>query len=440
MEAFSNTPMTITEKILAKSAGKSSVKPGDNIWVDIDVLMTHDVFGPAVVRIFKEKFGEEAKVWDKEKLVIIPDHYIFTEDKFAHRNIELLDNFAIQQGLPNYYSPNSDRYSGVCHVTLAQEGFNTPGNLLLGTDSHTCTSGAFGMFSTGIGNTEAAYVMGKGRLWLRVPESIKVVFDGKMPDYLMAKDLILALIGDIGVDGATYKTLEFCGTAIDQMSMEERMTLCNMAIEAGAKNGIIAADEVTRSYASGRFKQDAEYFRSDENASYCLEKYYNVEKLKPVVAKPHSPDNKALIDEVSGTPIDRAYVGSCTGGKIEDFKAAASLLKGKNVAVDTFIVPATREVENSLHSTLHEGESLYNIFVSSGCKIGKPSCAACVGGPLDTFGRTKGAETVVSSTNRNFPGRMGAAESSVYLASPLTVVASALVGTLASPVDLIEKS
>lgn len=431
-------PMTVTEKILADHAGLDEVKPGQNVWVDVDYLMTHDVFGPEVVRIFEEKFGKDAKVWSAEKVVIIPDHYIFTSDRFANRNIEFLNEFAVRQGIQHYYPPHTPQYSGVCHVTLAEKGFDLPGSLLLGTDSHTCTSGAFGMFSAGIGNTEAAYVMGQGRLWLRVPEAIRVEFHGPMPPYLMAKDLILHLIGDIGVDGATYRTLEFAGSTIEAMSIEERMTLTNMAIEAGAKNGIIAADQKTVDYVTPRAKGPFKIVTSDENAQYLDIWRYDVSKIQPTVAKPHSPDNRAVAIDLESVQLNRAYVGSCTGGKIEDFIAAASLVKGRRVAIDTFIVPASAAVEAALKTTTIDGSTLYDIFVQGGCKIGKPSCAACVGGPLDTFGRTQGSEVVISSTNRNFPGRMGSSESAVYLASPFTVMSSALTGRITDPRRVLE--
>ncbi|VFM96398.1 MAG: 3-isopropylmalate/(R)-2-methylmalate dehydratase large subunit [Candidatus Kentron sp. G] len=431
--------MTITEKILAEHAGIESTISGQNIWVDIDYLMTHDVFGPEVIRIFEEKFGEQARIWDPGKLVLIPDHYIFTDDSFANRNLAFLNVFAAKHNLEHYFPPHTDHYSGVCHVTLAEKGFNLPGGLLLGTDSHTCTSGAFGMFSTGIGNTEAAFVMGKGRLWLKVPQSIKVRFDGPMPAYLMAKDLILHLIGDIGVDGATYKTLEFCGSTIEAISIEERMTLCNMAVEAGAKNGIIAADEKTLDYIAPRAKGPFKCVSSDDDAEYFLVKRYNTSTMAPTVARPHSPDNRAKASELDAIALDRAYVGSCTGGKIEDLTAAASLLYGRRVAIDTFIVPATTGIEAALRTTTFRDKTLFEIFAEAGCKIGKPSCAACVGGPIDTFGRTQGVETVISSTNRNFPGRMGSGKSNIYLASPFTVIASALTGKITDPRTIMEK-
>lgn len=431
--------MTITEKILAVHSGKEQVVPGDNIWVNVDFFMTHDVFGPDVIRIFLDEFGKDAKVWDKNKFALIPDHYIFTEDKLANKNIDFLTDFANRNKLPHYYQPHSDRYSGVCHVTLAQEGFNVPGGVLLGTDSHTCTSGAFGMFSTGIGTTDGAFVLGTGKLWLKVPESMKIIFKGKMPSFLTPKDLILYLIGDIGVDGATYKCIEFTGDTIEQMSMEGRMTLCNMVIEAGAKNGIIAADETTLNYIGNNAKGEIKIVNSDVDAKYSFIKEYDVSKIEPIVAKPHSPDNMSTAREESHIKIDRSYIGSCTGGKIEDFQAAAEIVIGKKVVVDTFIVPATEKINKKLHSVKHNGKSLYDIFLEAGCKIGLPSCAACLGGPIDTFGRAQDNQIVISTTNRNFPGRMGSPKSSVYLASPYTAMASALTGKITDPRDITKE-
>ncbi|OGW14652.1 MAG: 3-isopropylmalate dehydratase [Nitrospinae bacterium RIFCSPLOWO2_12_FULL_47_7] len=425
--------MTITEKILSAHAGGKPVRPGDNIWVDVDVLMTHDVCGPGTIGIFKEQFGKNARVWDKEKVVIIPDHYVFTADPHARRNIDILREFVKEQGLRYFYDVGTANYKGVCHLALAQEGHNRPGEVLFGTDSHTCTSGAFGLFSTGIGNTDAAFILGTGKLWVKVPETMYFEFNGTFPPHIMAKDIILQVIGDIGVDGATYRAMEFSGSAISKLSMEERMTLCNMAIEAGGKNAIIQADETTLQYVKQRTDKPHAIYRSDQDAKYFCKKIYNAGAMESVVAKPHSPDNKALARECEGVKLTRAYIGSCTGGKITDFKAAAQLLKGKKVKIETFIVPATRETEQDLHKEKIDGESLMNIFINAGAQIGEPSCAACLGGPKDTFGRTHDMEVVVSTTNRNFPGRMGSKQSQIYLASPYTAAASALTGHITDP-------
>ena len=429
--------LTITEKILAAHAGKDKVTPGEIIWVDVDVLMTHDVCGPGTISIFKEQFGKNAKVFDPEKVVIIPDHYIFTSDKHANRNIDILREFVSEQNLPYYYDVGTENYKGVCHIALAQEGHNRPGEVLFGTDSHTCTSGAFGMFSTGIGNTDAAFILGTGKLWVKVPETMQFEFTGKFPDYIMAKDIILQVIGDIGVDGATYRTMEWAGDAIMNFSMEERMTLCNMAIEAGGKNAVIEADEVTLKYVNKRTNKPYKTYNSDQDANYFFKKTYNASTMEPVVAKPHSPDNKALVRECSDIKIDRSYIGSCTGGKYTDFLAAANILYGKKVAVNTFIVPATTEVFKDLECKTLNGKTLLNIFKEAGCEIGDASCAACLGGPKDTFGRTHGTEVVVSTTNRNFPGRMGSKQSEVYLASPYTAAASALTGRITDPREML---
>ncbi len=429
--------LTITEKILARHAQKDSVVPGDNIWVDADILMTHDVCGPGTIGVFKQHFGKNAKVWDREKVVIIPDHYIFTEDKMANRNVDTLRQFVAEQKLPYYYDVGTDKYKGVCHIALPEEGHTRPGEVLFGTDSHTCTAGAFGEFATGIGNTDAGFVLGTGKLWVKVPPTMRFVFHGNLPPYLMAKDLILAVIGDIGCDGATYNAMEFDGDGVFALNIEERMTLCNMVIEAGGKNGVIAPDQVTLDYVNSRNKSGKPYsvVKSDAGAKFCFEKVYDVTKMEPVIAKPHSPDNRATVREVQGTKLDRAYIGSCTGGKMTDFRAAAGILKGQSVKIDTFIVPATSEIARGLKTERLNGQSLEEIFVSAGAKLGEPSCAACLGGPSDTFGRLNTPISCISTTNRNFPGRMGHKEAKVFLASPLTVAASALAGKIADPRD-----
>jgi 3-isopropylmalate/(R)-2-methylmalate dehydratase large subunit len=431
--------MTMTEKILARASGKGSVAPGDNVWANVDVLMTHDVCGPGTFGVFKKEFGPNAKVWDKEKLVLIPDHYIFTQDAMANRNVDVLRQFAKEHDIKYFYDVGTDKYKGVCHIALPEEGHTRPGEVLLGTDSHTCTAGAFGEFATGIGNTDAGFVLGTGKLWLKVPPTMRFVFHGNLPPYLMAKDLILAVIGDIGVDGATYRAMEFDGDGVFALNIEERMTLCNMAIEAGGKNGIIAADQVTFDYVNKRNAGQKPYtpVTTDAGAKFVYEKVYDVTKLEPVIAKPHSPDNKAFVSEVKGTKLDRAYIGSCTGGKLTDFRAAAELLNGKSVKIDTFVVPATTEVARGLDTEKIGGKSLREVFLAAGAKIGEASCAACLGGPSDTFGRLNTPISCISTTNRNFPGRMGHKEAKVFLASPLTVAASALAGTIADCRDLL---
>ena len=274
--------------------------------------MTHDVCGPGTIGVFKREFGEKAKVWDSEKIVIIPDHYIFTEDKRANRNVDILRDFSHEQKLKYFYDITdrsnfkvNPEYKGVCHVALAQEGHTRPGEVLFGTDSHTCNAGAFGQFATGIGNTDAGFIMGTGKLLIKVPATMSFILDGEMPPYLLAKDLILQIIGDISVSGATYRTMEFAGETVENMTMEERMTLCNMIIEAGGKNGVIAPDKTTYDYLKDKTDKPFESFYSDEDASFYSTNRYNVAQLEPVVAQPHSPDNKALAKDCRDVKIDR---------------------------------------------------------------------------------------------------------------------------------------
>lgn len=429
--------MTITEKILAKSAGKSVVTPGENVWLNVDVLMTHDVCGPPTVGIWKREFGEKAKIWDKEKLVIFPDHYIFTADKHANRNVDILRQFSKEHNVPNYYDVGTSRYKGVCHIALAEEGYNVPGTVLIGTDSHTCTSGAFGMFSTGVGNTDAAFILGTGKIWEKVPESMKFTFEDELPPYLTAKDLILTILGDITTDGATYRAMEFDGEAVFALNIDERMTLTNMAIEAGGMNGIIAADKVTEEYVKSKTNKSYEIFNSDSDAVYHSTYSYDASKLEPVVAKPHSPDNRDNVRNVQGTKLTKCYIGSCTGGKLSDFINAAKILKGKEVKVPTFVVPASTSVAKELETTNLNGSTIKEVLEGAGCVIAQSSCAACLGGPSDTFGRSVDQDVVISTTNRNFPGRMGSKKSEVYLASPLTVAASAVTGKITDPRDVL---
>jgi 3-isopropylmalate/(R)-2-methylmalate dehydratase large subunit len=425
--------MTITEKILAKSAGKRKVEPGENIWLNVDVLMTHDVCGPPTIGIWKREFGSDARIWDKSKLVIFPDHYIFTKNPQANRNVDILRQFAEEYDVQNYYDVGTERYKGVCHIALAEEGYNIPGTVLFGTDSHTCTSGAFGMFSTGVGNTDAAFILGTGKIWEKVPETLKFTFEGELPPYLTAKDLILKVLGEITTDGGTYRALEFDGSAVFSLSVDERMTLTNMAIEAGAMNGIIAADEVIIDYIKERSDKPYEIFNSDPDAKYRAKYSYNVKDFEPFVAKPHSPDNLDTVRNVQGTNLTKCYIGSCTGGKLSDFVSAAKIIFGNEVKVPTFIVPASTWVKKQLDEETISGISLRQIFEKAGCVIAESSCAACLGGPMDTIGRAQDGEVIISTTNRNFPGRMGSKKSAVYLASPLTVAASALTGVITDP-------
>ncbi len=426
--------MTLTEKILARAAGKETVRPGENIWVKVDVLLTHDVCGPGTIGVFKREFGENAKVFDREGVVIFPDHYIHTRDDKAHRNIGDLAEFAKAQGLPYYYGPWTKDYCGVCHVGLPDRGHVRPGEVIVGTDSHTCTHGALGAFSTGVGNTDAGFTMGTGKTLLKVPETIRVTLTGKRPDYITGKDIILRVIGDLGAGGATYCALEFTGDACAGLSVETRMTICNMAVECGAKNGIFAPDEKAFEYVRARTSKPCSPLCGDPDAPVKSELKYDLSTLVPCVAEPPCPDRYAPAADRGNVKLDRAYIGSCTGGKIEDFEMAARPLYGRKVAIDTFLVPATVDVAAALRTREYKGKTWLRIFAEAGClPVAHPSCAACLGGPVDTFGHTHGDEVVISSTNRNFIGRMGSKTAPIYLASPLTVAASAVTGVITDP-------
>jgi 3-isopropylmalate/(R)-2-methylmalate dehydratase large subunit len=429
---------TITEKILARAAGQASVRPGDNIWVNAGILLTHDVCGPGTIGVFQREFGAHARVWDREKIVIIPDHYIFTADEKCHRNVDLLRAFVKEQGLPYFYDPGTSTYRGVCHLALPEAGHVRPGEVIFGTDSHTCAHGALGAFATGIGNTDAGFVMGTGKLLLKVPPTHRFRFEGALPSGVMAKDMILRVIGDIGVDGANYAAMEFVGDTVRGLDVDERMTLCNMAIEAGAKNGIIEPDETTFAYVRARAKKPFDAVFGDAGAAVASERRYRAADLVPCVAEPHLPSRYAPARDRGDVRVDRVYIGSCTGGKLTDFVAAARILNGRQVKAETFLVPATAEVADGLMREQIGGRSLVEVFARAGCReIAPPSCAACLGGPVDTYGRTHDREVVVSTTNRNFIGRMGSKHASIYLASPLTAAASAVAGRIADPRDYL---
>jgi 3-isopropylmalate/(R)-2-methylmalate dehydratase large subunit len=406
--------MTITEKILARAAGKTQVVPGDNIWVKVDILLTHDICGPGTIGVFQQEFGKTAKVWDPDKVAIIPDHYIFTCDSKAHRNIDTLRQFVQEQGIRHFYDPADSTYRGVCHVALPEIGLVRPGTVIFGTDSHTCTHGALGAFATGIGNTDAGFILGTGKLLIKVPKTLRFRVDGPLPPRVMAKDIILRIIGDIGFDGASYCAMEFTGDTIAALSIEERMTICNMAIEAGGKNGIIAPDEKAFDYIRTRTSAPLDPIYGDPDAAIEREWRYDAATLVPCVAEPHVPSNYAAAR-------DRQNIN----------------LKNHKVAVPTFLVPATVEVAEALITQSIGGRSLVQIFADAGCEeIAPPSCAACLGGPEDTYGRTSGSEAVISTTNRNFIGRMGSKNSRIWLASPLTVAASAVTGHITDPRDI----
>jgi 3-isopropylmalate/(R)-2-methylmalate dehydratase large subunit len=452
--------MTLTEKILARAAGKSKVQAGDNIWVNADVLMTHDVCGPGTIGVFKREFGKDAKVWDKNKIVIIPDHYIFTADSKSNRNVDILRDFVKEQKLPYFYDviddPNGhwhfdatkghlkrqygSQYAGVCHTALPAKGHTRPGEILFGTDSHTCMAGAFNEFATGIGNTDAGFVMGTGKLLIKIPETMHFRLEGKLQPGVMAKDIILHCIGEIGFDGATYRAMQFDGEGVKSLSMDDRMTIANMAIEAGGKNGIFEFDSRTQEYVDARVKLNgtkANYNPVERDASekFVYELIVDLSKLEPTVACHPDPGQRKKAKEMNHVKLDRAYVGSCTGGKTSDFVEFARVLRGRKVVIDTFGVPATPEIVHDLQSTRWGEKTIWEILVDAGVQMTENAgCAACLGGPVDTFGRiNKPGIKCISATNRNFPGRMGDKESQVFLASPATVAASAIAGKIVDP-------
>jgi 3-isopropylmalate/(R)-2-methylmalate dehydratase large subunit len=461
--------MTLSEKLLARAAGKKQVEPGETVLARVDVLMTHDVCGPGTIGVFQREFGADARVWDRERVVIIPDHYIFTADARANRNVDLLRDFVRQQGIRYFYdvvenavtwqfdpsqgqlrAQYGPRYAGVCHIALAEKGHTRPGEVLVGTDSHTCTAGAFGEFATGIGNTDAAFVLGTGQILLRVPQTIRFVLDGDLPPGVMAKDVILHLIGELGFDGATYQALEFTGDGVRSLTLDDRMTIANMAIECGAKNGLFEADESTCAHVDARGRAHGttrpyEIVRPDPDAHYVAEHSINLSTLEPTVALHPDPARRARARDCTDVRLDRAYIGSCTGGKFSDFAAAARILRGRRVAIDTFGVPATPPIVEQLKTTVvrspaaHDGQSVWDVLVAAGVRMTEnASCAACLGGPVDTFGRLNAPLRCITTTNRNFPGRMGHPDSQVILASPYTVAASALAGHVADPRDYLQ--
>src|ERR1700745_660338 len=455
--------MTLTEKILARGAGKSKVTAGDNVWVNADILLTHDVCGPGSIGVFKREFGEHAKVWDPKKIVIIPDHYIFTADRLSNRNVDVLRDFAKEQGLPYFYDVIDDpdghwtfnaargqigrqhgsRYQGVCHAALPQRGHARPGEVLFGTDSHTCMAGGFWEFAPRVGNTDAGFILGTGKLLLKVPETMRFYLEAELPKGVMAKDVILHVIGDIGFDGATYRAMQWEGPGAESLSIDDRMTIANMAIEAGAKNGIFPADEATFKYVNDRTrengtKSDYEPVELDKDQKLVFDKVYDLSKLEPTVAMHPNPGNRALAKALEHVKLDRAYIGSCTGGKASDFFAFAKVVKGRQVKIDTYGVPATSDVVQELKETRWDTQSVWDVLIDAGVRMTEnASCAACLGGPTDTFARLNAPLTCISATNRNFPGRMGSKEAKVYLASPYTVAASALTGHVTDPREFL---
>lgn len=414
--------MTITEKILARAAGKDAVRAGELINAKMDVVMCHDVTTPAAIRMLVEH--EIDKVFDAEKIVVTPDHFQPAKDIKSAELHKRLDEWARRHNIKYYYKIGR---AGVCHALLPEQGHIRPGEVIVGGDSHTCTYGAFAAFGTGIGSTDSAAAIATGELWFRIPASMKIVLNGTLGAGVYSKDIILAVIARIGVDGALYQAMEFTGSAIAEMSMEARMTMTNMAIEAGTKNGIIGFDEVTKAYLDEHLKESKDYtvFESDSDAEYVSIEEFDCSKIGPMVAMPHLPSGGVPIGECSGMAMDQAYIGSCTNGRIEDLRIAAQIMKGKQVAIRTIVVPATPVIWKQA-----KDEGLFDVFYDAGCVISAPTCGACLGGFM---GILAAGEKCVSTTNRNFVGRMGHPESEVYLASPATAAASAVGGKLADP-------
>jgi len=417
-----NMGMTITEKILAKAAGKNTVKAGDLVDANIDVVMCHDVTTPPAITMLAEKGID--KVFNSEKIVVTPDHFQPAKDIKSAELHKRLDTWAKKHKLKYYYKLGR---AGVCHALLPEQGHIRPGEVIVGGDSHTCTYGAFAAFSTGIGSTDTAAAIATGQLWFKVPASMKFVLNGSLGHGVYSKDVILAVIARIGTDGALYRAMEFVGPALSEMSMEARMTITNMAIEAGAKSGIIGFDDITKQYLDEHLKDTKDYtvFKSDSDAEYITTETFDCSKIEPMVALPHLPSGGVPVGECAGMQMDQSYIGSCTNGRIEDLRIAAKILQGKQVAIRTLIVPATPEIWKR-----SKDEGLFDIFYDAGCVISAPTCGACLGGFM---GILASGEKCISTTNRNFVGRMGDPKSEVYLASPATAAASAITGKITDP-------
>lgn len=415
---------TITEKILGRASGRD-VSPGDLIVSPIDACMAHDGTAPLAIRAFREMGAK--KVWDPSRIALVIDHIAPSSSEGTSNLHVLMRQFATDHGIKLF-----DVGEGICHQIMPEKGYVLPGRVIVGADSHTCTYGAFGAFSTGIGSTELAAVMVSGKLWFRVPESIRCLVNGRMPVGVLPKDVILHILGLIGADGATYKTVEFSGDAVRGMSVSGRMTLCNMVVEMGAKNGIVEPDEKVREFLRGRTQAEGEYLKSDPDAEYSKVFEVSAEGLEPMVACPSSVDNVRPVGEVEGIEVNQVFLGSCTNGRLEDLIEAAKILKGRKVkeGVRMLVIPASREVYLEAMKM-----GLLQILAEAGCSIYGPGCGPCPGGHLGVLGQ---GEVCVSTSNRNFVGRMGSKESQIYLVSPLTAAASAVTGELTDPRKFVE--
>ena len=418
--------MTISEKILAAHCGKDKVVPGEIIMADVDIALGNDITAPLAIKEF-EKAGA-ADVFDKEKVALVPDHFTPNKDIKSAEQAKILRNFAKKHDLKYYWDQGE---VGVEHCLLPQEGVVVPGDVIVGADSHTCTYGALGAFATGVGSTDLAAVMITGKVWFKVPQTIKFIYTGKRRKWVGGKDLVLYTIGDIGVDGALYAAMEFTGDAIDGLPMADRMTMSNMAIEAGGKAGIIVPDDITIDYVNGRAQRPYQLYNSDPDAEYARVIEYNMDSIEPQVAFPFLPSNTRGISEVGEVIVDQAVIGSCTNGRIEDMRVAAEILKGKKVAKSTrtLIIPGTREVYLQM-----EQERLIGLFVQAGAIVSPPTCGPCLGGHMGILAE---GERCISTTNRNFVGRMGHIKSEVYLANPAIAAASALTGKITDPEEVM---
>ena len=414
--------MTMTQKILARAAGLDRVEAGQLIEAKLDLVLGNDITTPVAITEF-EKAGF-TQVFDKDKIAIVLDHYTPCKDIKSAQLCKQARNFAHKHAITNFFDVGQ---MGVEHALLPEKGLCAPGEVIIGADSHTCTYGALGAFSTGIGSTDMAAGMATGLAWFRVPSAIKVTLNGALQPHVSGKDVILHLIGTIGVDGALYQSIEFAGEGVASLTMDDRFTISNMAIEAGGKNGIFPVDEKTMEYINGRVNRPCEAFQTDEDAVYEREIVIDLDKLEPTVAMPHLPENTKVVSEVAGLPIDQVVIGSCTNGRIQDMRIAAAIMKGKKVAdnVRCVVIPATQEV---YMQAMNEG--LMEIFISAGAAVSTPTCGPCLGGHMGCMAE---GERAVSTTNRNFVGRMGHVESEVILASPAVAAASAIAGCVADP-------
>ena len=417
--------MTITQKILADHAGLKEVHPGQLINARVDIALGNDITAPIAIEQFK-KTGAKS-VFDKEKVVMIPDHFTPNKDIKSAEQCKILREFSMDQELTHYYEVGQ---AGIEHALLPEKGIVLPGDLVIGADSHTCTYGALGAFSTGVGSTDLAAAMSTGELWLKVPETIKLIYKGHLRPWVSGKDLILYTIGRIGVDGALYKAMEFTGEVIDQLPMSGRFTMANMAIEAGAKNGVFIPDSATEEYIRAKAKRGYRFYKSDAQAQYSEILEFDVSKIEPQVAFPHLPSNTRGISEVGEVSIDQAVIGSCTNGRLDDLRDAARVLRGHKISANIrlIIIPATPYI---YRQAMKEG--LFDIFLDAGGVVSPPTCGPCLGGFMGVLAK---GERSISTTNRNFVGRMGHAESEVYLSNPSIAAASAILGRIGSPEEL----